>query len=703
MIRKDLLLVGFLVVTLALMSVPINQSVIDALLALNVSLAVVMLMVSIYLKRSSDFATFPSVILIATTFRLALSIGTTRLILSDADAGQIVETFGDFVASGSIAIGLVIFLIITVVQFLVITKGAERVAEVGARFALDALPGKQMSIDAEMRAGNLSPEDGRAQRNSLDKDSQFFGAMDGAMKFVKGDAIAGLIIICINLIGGVIVGISLHGFTFGEAIGVFSLLTIGDGLVAQLPALLMSLCAGIMVTRVSDGRGTDLGTDIAKELIADIRVPTVTSGVVFSIGLVPGFPLLFFSGMALTFLMAAYFLRARLLEEKQTAEARAEAEVDEQEMLSADEDPRLLERSDRFTLSLSKAAIETMRLAELEEKMRSRFWELYTTRGVRFSQPTIVDGSDFSDSSQVTINLDEVPLMKVALEPGHVLLSNADVELYQKTFGVQEVSKFQCRIFTGHWVSQAHVGELHEMGIKTMSHEDVVAELAYRLYEHNLGTLFSTEVLSSLVESMRAYAPGTMASIEEEMTMPSMLKMFRYLIEDGVPLRPISLVVSSLHYWIHNTDSPTVLMLAEGLRASMKRQLCHSIAKKSGVLGLALLDPAIEVLMRRGLAELNQQSHACTTDGIVVDPETADALLDQVRALVQDHKDGAYQVTLIMPADLRRRMRNFLAASDLHLPVLAPHEISTDIPNFPIQVIKLDSGRGSKPELLKQN
>lgn len=699
MIRKDLLLVGLLVMTLALMAVPLSQSLVDALLALNISLAVVMLMVAIYLRRPSDFATFPSVILIATTFRLALSIGTTRLILSDADAGQIVETFGAFVASGSIAIGLVIFLIITVVQFLVITKGAERVAEVGARFALDALPGKQMSIDAEMRAGNLDAEEGRAQRALLDKDSQFFGAMDGAMKFVKGDAIAGLIIICINLVGGVIVGISLHGITFGEAVGVFSLLTIGDGLVAQLPALLMSLCAGIMVTRVSDGRGTDLGTDIAKELVSDVRVPTIAAAIIFSIGLIPGFPTLFFAAISLTFLTAAYFLRLRLIEEHNVTDETTQHDKDEQVVLPPDQDPSTLQFSDRFTLSLSLAAINGINLSQLEESLLSRFWALYSRRGVRFPRATIIEQADISDSSNFTITLDEVPLMNVVLEPGHVLLSNSDLDTYKKSYGEPKTPNFRCRVLSGHWVPVSAVDEMSDLGMKTMSHEDIITYVTFRLYEHNLGALFSADVLEQLMDAMRAYDAATMASIEEEMNMPSMLKMFRYLVEDGVPLRPVSLVISSLHYWIHNSDEPTSLILAECLRASMKRQLCHSIAQKSGVLGLALLDPSLEILIRRGVAEMSQQASLQATDGIVVQSETADALLDQIRQLEQEHKDGAYQITLVISADLRRRMRNFLAANELHIPVLAPHEISTDIPTFPIQVIKLESDR-EKPSRL---
>lgn len=694
--RKDLVLVGLLVITLTLMAVPLSQFVIDGLLAINISLAVVILMVAIYLKRPSDFSTFPSVILIGTAFRLALSIGTTRLILSDADAGQIIETFGDFVVGGSVAIGLVIFLIITVVQFLVITKGAERVAEVGARFALDAMPGKQMSIDAEVRAGNLDAEEGAQQRALLDKDSQFFGAMDGAMKFVKGDAIAGLIIICINLIGGVTVGITLHNLSFSEAVGIFSILTIGDGLVAQFPALLMSLCAGIMVTRVSNSQSTDLGNDISKELLTDPRVPIVAAAIIFLVGLIPGFPALFFSAISLFLLVSAVLLRRKLTHDAVVVKAAEGAPINtekEPELSQIPrEDPSALPMSDRFILSLSRSAIDGINLANLERDLLERFWALYSQRGVQFPRATIIEQEAASETANFTIYLDEVPLLNIVLEPEHVLLSPTDLEFYQDTYKNEHLEELNCRVLSGYWVPVAHVEELVELGVKLMDHEGIIGLVAFRIYEHNLGTLFSAAVLDSLLETMRKTDPTTMSLVEAEMTPPSLLKTFRNLVEDGVPLRPASLVLSSLYYWINNSESPTSLLLAEGMRASMKRQLCYSIAKASGVLGLALIDPAIEIAIRRGLSEMRQPIADAANEGIILEPEMIDTLLDKVRALEKEHKAGSYQVTIVVAADLRRRMRNFLAANDLHLPVLSPHEISPEISSFPIEVIDLAVG-----------
>lgn len=690
--RKDLLLIFFLVMILALMAVPLSTGIIDVLLAANISLAVVMLMIAVYLKRPSDFSTFPSVILISTAFRLALSIGTTRLILSDADAGAIVETFGDFVVSGSIGIGLVIFLIITVVQFLVITKGAERVAEVGARFALDALPGKQMTIDAEVRAGNLTAEEGAFRRAQLDKDSQYFGAMDGAMKFVKGDAVAGLIIIFINLIGGVVVGMTLHGMSFGEAIGIFSLLTIGDGLVAQFPALLMSLCAGVMVTRVSNDEALDLGTDIIKELVDDPRVPGVAAAIILCVGFIPGFPIIAFGSIAFLLMVTAFLTRNSIQRQQADLAEAMEAEVDTSDphlTKPESEDKNTLEYSRRFTLTLSKAAVDGISLTTLSEQLLDQFWTLYSLRGVRFPRAAIIEDPDRLDGMTFTVSLDEVPLANHELLPGHSLLRPFDLDTYQRVFPNVTVASFSSRVLDGFWVPDDQISQLEDLGISLASHEDIISFIAFRLYEHNIGTLFSNEVLNNLLASFAMVDPETTKAVQEEINQPGLMKMFRYLVEDGVPLRPAQLVISNLYYWIHNSDHPTPLVLAECLRAAMKRQLCYTIAKRAGVLGIALLDPEVELAIRRGLAEMNNLSEAQKTDGIYLNAENSDTLLDQFRMLEMDHKDGAYQITVVAAADIRRRLRNFLTTNDLHLPVLAPHEISADIPSYPIELIRL--------------
>ena len=284
------MLAGLVVFIISLMILPLPTFIVDGLLAVNLALAVTLLMMSLYINSILSFSTFPSMLLFTTLLRLSLNITTTRLILLQADAGEVIETFGRFVVGGNLIVGAVIFLIITLVQFLVIAKGSERVAEVGARFTLDAMPGKQMSIDADMRAGVIDIEEARARRMVVEKENQLYGAMDGAMKFVKGDAIAGLIVTGVNILAGVSVGVLQKGMEAGKALETYSILTIGDGLVSQIPALLISITAGIIVTRVSTDEDSALGGDIGAQILAQPKALMIGGVLLALFALVPGFP-----------------------------------------------------------------------------------------------------------------------------------------------------------------------------------------------------------------------------------------------------------------------------------------------------------------------------------------------------------------------------------------------------------------------------
>ncbi|HBR97062.1 MAG TPA: EscV/YscV/HrcV family type III secretion system export apparatus protein, partial [Gammaproteobacteria bacterium] len=288
--RTDIALALLLVGIIFMMVLPLPTLLIDILIAINLCGAVVLMMVSIYIRTPTAFSSFPSVLLLSTLFRLALSISTTRLILLQADAGAIIYTFGDFVVGGNMVVGLVVFLIITLVQFIVITKGSERVAEVGARFSLDGMPGKQMSIDSDLRSGVITMAQARRMRAELQKESQMYGAMDGAMKFVKGDAIAGLLIIIVNILGGVSVGVFQNGMSAGEALQLYALLTVGDGLIAQIPALFISITSGIIVTRVASEDAENLGADIGRQIIVQPRAMLIGAVLMFGFAAIPGFP-----------------------------------------------------------------------------------------------------------------------------------------------------------------------------------------------------------------------------------------------------------------------------------------------------------------------------------------------------------------------------------------------------------------------------
>lgn len=688
-----------MVAILALMIIPINQQIIDILLAMNLSLSVVLLMMAIYLKHSSDFSTFPSVILISTAFRLALSIGTTRMILSEADGGQIIGVFGDFVVAGNVAIGLVIFLIVTVVQFLVVTKGAERVAEVGARFALDALPGKQMSIDADIRAGIIDAEAGEAMRRRLDKDSQFFGAMDGAMKFVKGDAIAGLIIIAINLIGGVAVGVISHGMTFSGAVSIYSLLTIGDGLVAQIPALLMSMCAGVIVTRVASPDNVDLGTDIARELLTDYRVTSIAALVVAMIGFIPGFPMVIFLCCATVLIVLSITIKRKLLvieAEEREAEADVKGDVTRShEEVVPGEEPVEVSRRIRVLLGADLAA--RISISEVQKTARTNFIRLSETYGVSFPHVKIeVDTKVHPDS--IVIECDEVPIGSEIIPPNHILVDCEESILKRAGCDTNDLRKVIWPTFLGHWVPQAYQAALKDMEVAPENLEERLSERVFRVYEANIGLLFSRAEFDAFMADAEALDPESVSGILTELPRAGFFQVIQYLIEDGVPIRPMTLFIESLLYWIQTSEITSPVLLAECMRSSMKRQLCHAISSETGLMGLAMIDPELEATIRGRVAEAKRSGVASAADGLVLPTEILEPLLEQMHALTQSERKSTQTLVIVTSADLRRRMRSLLAANGIDVAVMSPHEISSDVNALPISLIRLpNAARANRP------
>lgn len=688
--RKDLVVIGLIVAILTLMVVPLGQSILDAMITLSISLSVLLLMVAVYLKHPSDFSTFPSVILLGTALRLALSVATTRAILSETDGGAIIQTFGDFVVAGSVAIGLIMFLIITVVQFLVVTKGAERVAEVGARFALDALPGKQMSIDADLRAGNIEQSEASARRERLNRDSQFFGAMDGAMKFVKGDAVAGLIITFINLIGGIAIGMSVHGLGFSASASVYSLLTIGDGLVAQIPALIMSLCAGIIVTRATNADNVDLGSDIFKELISDPRVPAMAALIILAIGFIPGFPLHIFAASAVGLFMISLALR-RAFKESEASQADGEEEVSEGAATegSTQEDIPQHQTSGRLICQVGQSIAQEQDLEKIRDELDRTFDQLAATRGVMFL-PARIDVLETLDEDSLQITLDDVPVRKCKIPSDRQMLS-MEPGMKELLGGTEEtVLEADWNDNAVLWVAPSVLASKPKLSAKVLDIEEQVAELIYRVYEQNLGALFSKVEFEGILKAAGEVDQEAVQALEAALTRPHLFQIMRILVEDGVPLRPLNVVIDGLTYWNQINEGAGPVLLSECLRGSLKRQMCHAIAGEEGVLGLAMVDPRIEAMAREGLGEVRQAGGLGSLEGLIFDAETSDFVLGQFRSLQAAQKGELNQLVVVVSSDLRRRMRNFLAANRIHLPILAPHEISNDVKSYPVEMIGLE-------------
>jgi type III secretion protein V len=424
--RADLVLALLIVATIFMMILPLPTLLVDTLIALNMGIAAILLMVSMYLPNPLAFSSFPTVLLVTTLFRLALSISTTRLVLLDGYAGEIINTFGNFVIGGNLVVGLVVFMILTIVQFIVITKGAERVAEVGARFSLDAMPGKQMSIDGDMRAGVIDQDEARRRREIVQKESQLYGAMDGAMKFVKGDAIAGLIIVGVNLLGGMTIGVLQKGLTASEAIKVYSLLTIGDGLIGQIPALFISITAGIIVTRVSaEGGSSNIGQDIGTQIMAHPRALLIGAGILMLLGVVPGMPTAIFAIIAFSVALLGYTLHrgAREVVDQKTGKVTTVPA-----MAAAGEKPKArAEPTDDFAPTVPllmdvASPLQTTFSAEvLNEELLKVRRALYFDLGVPF--PGIqLRFNDRLPTETYAILLAEVPVSQGRLRPGYLLV-----------------------------------------------------------------------------------------------------------------------------------------------------------------------------------------------------------------------------------------------------------------------------------------
>ncbi len=702
--RKDIALILLILAMLALIIVPLGETMIDALLSVNLTLAVLLLIVAVYLKHPADFVTFPTVILLGTAFRLALSIATTRQILSEATGGQIIETFGNFVIAGNIAIGLIVFLIITVFQFLVVTKGAERVAEVSARFALDAMPGKQMSIDADLRAENIDKATAFERREKLERESAFFGSMDGAMKFVKGDAIAGLIIIFINLIGGVSVGMLIHHFSFDEAIRTYTLLTLGDGLVAQLPALLMALCAGIITTRIEGKDNVDLGSDIWRDLVTDPRVPAAAAGIVILIGLIPGFPFINFTITAGVLLLVSFSVRQVLMLEKQAAadEAAAEAQKEKDaaqkaaqhqaeqtggEAANSDDTPR----NDRLFVRLGASLADRLDLERLDNQIKGYFDRYDEVRGVLLNPPPIIISKDEDATNKFEVLLDEVPLSFETVPEDTVLIRCEQNFLEVLGCPQGEAQRARWHEFSAYWVPQKYEDAAQKSDMPVLSVEDHLSAIVFRIVEGNIGTLFSQEQFTAFLDSLSKTNAQARQEFDQKIENNTFFLTLRYMVEDGVPLRPASLIVETYTHWLMVEGNIGALAMAERMRGSLKRQICHSLSNGNGMLGAILLDPNVEETANRAVAQSNSNSSSAGTDGLPIDVNSSEQILGQFRYLTAQLPPQETPPVVIASAPIRRRMRNYLSANRISFPVLAPHELSPEIHVHPVARIQLSN------------
>jgi type III secretion protein V len=670
--RSDVIVASFLLMAVAMMIIPLPTVLVDVLIGTNISISVLILVVAFYIGQPVQFSSLPPIILLGTLFRVALSITTTRLILLDADAGRIVQAFGEFVISGNLVVGLVVFLIITIAQFVVITKGGERVAEVAARFTLDAMPGKQMSIDNDLRNGDIKQDEARARRRQLERESQLYGAMDGAMKFVKGDAIASLIIVIVNLVGGLMIGMLQRGLSFSEAAHVYSLLTVGDGLVAQIPALVISVAAGTVVTRVSSDQGRDLGSEISSQLFADARALALAAAILFGLAFIPGFPTLVFLALSGLLAAGAYVLHRR----DQTAELGEMAHeglrgvTDGAQELAPHEASTKTSRY-RVTTWVGQdlaGAIAPAQFRLLADRTRQ---DLYGDLGV--DMPAVELRIDAASEPQAfRIDLEDVPVADGDIPTGHVLLRDDPVHL--DLMSVPHVTgKPLLRRRQTIWVEESHKGELQRAGIGFADPAQVLTEcLAQTLRRYAAHFIGIQETRELLARMEREYAELVKEAVRVA-PIQRISDILRRLVEEDVPIRNLRSILEAIVEWGPREQDP--VMLVEYVRSALARQICYRHAEMNRVLSVYVLARNAEEAVRSAIRQTAVGTYLSMPD------DMARFIVGRIRKELE-RTDNAITPAVLASMDIRRHVRNLLTRNDILLPVMSYQELA---PEFTVQ------------------
>ena len=681
--RKDVLLASMLVAIIFMMILPLPTELVDVLIGMNMGVSVLLLMLAIYIGSAGEFFAFPAVLLLTTLFRLALSITTTRLILLQADAGAIIDTFGNFVVAGNLVVGMVIFLIITIVQFLVITKGAERVAEVSARFSLDAMPGKQMSIDGDMRAGVIDMAEARRRREKVEKESQLYGSMDGAMKFVKGDAIAGLIIIAINLIGGLVIGTTQRGMALGEAMQIYSVLTIGDGLVSQIPALLIAITAGIIVTRVSTEETENLASDISEQFGAQPRALMVAGGLMIAFGMIPGFPTLTFlalaaatGGAGLLLLRSSGKQQAKLAEQQVSSvltpvpvEASSEADVEAQ--LRGDQEITL---GAAVLLDISAALQPHLDMRALNREAAKVRRALYLDLGVPFPGIHVRFNENLPTDSYAVL-LQEVPVARGDLRPGQLLFADNERQLDIIQIPAERADPFLPNMPTV-WIDGKYAEPLREAAVSFMEpHRVLTFHLAYvmRRYAEEFIGIQETH---NLFERLKEAYPDLIKEAQRVLPINKTTEVLKRLVSEDVSVRNIRLVLESLVEW--GQQEKDVVMLTEYVRGDLKRYISYKYSSSQNVLSAYLFEQDIEETVRGGIRQTSSGNF------LALDPSVTQRLIQETKSLVGDISHLENKPVLVTAMDIRRYVRKMLEIELYDLSVLSFQELTQEVTVQPL-------------------
>ncbi len=676
----DMLLAIIVILIVGVMVIPIPTAALDFLMVINMAISVAILLVAMYLSQPLDFAAFPSILLVTTLFRLSINVASAKLILglgADFD-GHMVKAFAEFVTRGNFVVGIVAFCIITLVQFLVVTKGSERVAEVAARFTLDALPGKQMSIDADLNAGLIDADQARERRKKLERESTFFGSMDGANKFVKGDAIAGIIIVLVNIVGGIIIGRFQQGLEISEAMQIFTTLTIGDGLVAQIPALLISIATGLVVTKSASE--TSLGTDVAAQIFSQPKAFAVTSFILFLFAFIPGMP-------TFSFLLAAGVtggLAFFIISSKNKADDMAMDNNQEAAKDALKKPENLLN-----TLSLDPISLKTGRnlVPLIDPSQNGPLLERITLVRYHIGQELgfVIPGVRVMDDLSLPPNAYQIEIRGTRIAfgealPGHFFVQKTITELKRK--GVDGIEALDPNSgLPGAWITEDQLEILQENFIPAQSLTDFISGHFSEAIKQHADEIMTRQNVQSLMELVK----NTNAAIVREL-VPDMLslgqvhKVLQVLVRERVSIRDLSTILERLADYAHVSRDTN--LLAEYVRQSLARQICTRYMDSDDTITVFTIDPRLEELMINSVHQSEYGSF------LALDPQLGEVVLTQIGEHMSNFRKMDKPPVALCSPRLRVHFKKFTERNYPLLAVLSYNEI---VPQVKVQSIGIIS------------
>ncbi len=653
----------FIVMVLAMMVLPLPAFALDLFFTFNIALALMVMLVAANMIRPLDFAAFPTILLVTTLLRLSLNVASTRVVLMEGHtgtgaAGKVIESFGHFLIGGNFAVGLIVFAILVVINFIVVTKGAERIAEVGARFTLDAMPGKQMAIDADLNAGLIDENEAKRRRAEVGEEAEFFGSMDGASKFVRGDAIAGILILVINIIGGFIIGVAQHGLSAGQAAESYILLAVGDALVAQIPALLISVAAAMVVSRV--GKGTDVGSQIRAQVFSSPKALAITAGIVGLLGLIPGMPNLVFLAIAGALGWLAWYVAERARRAKQAPAPSAQAAPQASTEASWDD----LQPVDTLGLEVGYrliALVDKTRAGDLLSRIkgvRKKF-----AQEVGFLPPPvhIRDNLELRPSvyrvmlrGAVIGEGEAYPGMFLAINPGGATIKLPGTATIDPAFGLPAV-----------WIEERQREMAQMNGFTVVDCSTVVATHLSHLMQVNAGKLLGRVETQQLVEHVTKLAPKLIEDVIPKMVgIATVQKVLQLLLEEGVHIRDMRSIVECLAEHASTVTDPGEL--ARRIRIHLAPVIVQQIYGPTRELDVIALEPELERLVTQALT---------SPHGAALDPGVADTLTRQAADTARRAEDLGHPACLLVPDLIRAPMARLLKRAAPRLKVLGHSEI----------------------------